>query len=102
MAALKYPEKMLFLTTLDNPFNPATEPEFWAQYDRDHGYYSYNLLARSLWTSDQLSESEQVEANNNAVLDVVDNDLTGKFIAVYETTRIKPIKIEELEKEAIS
>ena len=98
MAALKYPENQLFLTTLDNPFNPATEPEFWEQYDRDHGYYSYNLLCRYLWTSDQLSENEQVDAINNAVLDAVDADLTGKFVAVKETTKIKPIKKEELEK----
>ena len=95
---LLYPENMLFLTTLDNPFNPATQPEFWEQYDRDYGYYTYGLLDRYLWTSDELSESEQVEANNNAVLDAVDNDYTGKLIAVKETTKIKPIKKEDLEK----
>ena len=98
MADLKYPKNLLFLTTLDNPFNPATETQFWEEFDRDHGYYSYNLLCRFLWTSDQLSEEEQIEANNNAVLDAVDSDLTGKFIAVTETTKIKPIKTEELEK----
>ncbi len=93
---LNYPEGWLFLTTLDNPFNPATEHDFWLEYDRDHGYNTVNLNARYFYSSDELSEVEKLEANNNAVLDVVDNDLTGKYIAVKETTKIKPISIAAL------
>lgn len=94
---LKYPENWLFLTTLDNPFNPATENQYWLEYDRDHGYNTPNLKARYYYSSDELSEIEQIEANNDAVLDVVNNDLTGKYIAVKETTKIKPISIKALQ-----
>lgn len=94
---LKYPEGWLFLTTIDNPFNPATQHDYWSEYDRDHGYNTYNLKARYLWTSDELSEIERLEANNNAVLDAVDNDYTGKYIAVTENTVIKPVSIQALQ-----
>ena len=49
---LIYPEGWLFLTTLDNPFNPATEHDFWLEYDRDHGYNTVNLNARYFYSSD--------------------------------------------------
>ena len=91
-------EELLYLTTLDNPFNPATQNEYWKQYDEDHGYYSDNLLARYLYTSEELSESEQIYANNCAVRDVVDNDYTNKYIAVTKDTKIKPVPIEEIYK----
>lgn len=91
-------EEYLYLTTLDNPFHPATQAEYWRQYDWDHGYYSDSLLARYLYTSDELSESEQKYANNCAVRDVVDNDYTNKYIAVTKDTKIKPIPIEQIYK----
>ena len=86
---LQYPENMLFLTTIDNPFNPATEPEYWEQFDRDHGYNSYNLLARFYFSSPELSELDEIDANNAAVNAVVDGDVTDLYIAVKETTKIK-------------
>ena len=92
----EYPNSMLFLTTLDNPHNPATEHDEWSKWDRDYGHNSYNVLCRYLRTSEELSEIEQLEANNEAVKDAVDNDFTGLFIAVKKDTKIKPIKIEEL------
>lgn len=94
---LNYPENWLFLTTLDNPFNPATQNQFWLEYDRDHGYNTPSLQARYFWSSEELSEIERIEANNNSVLDVVNNDLTGKYIAVKETSVIKPISIKALQ-----
>lgn len=92
----KYPDEMLFLTTLDNPYNPATEHEQWLRYDMDYNHNTNNYLCRYLRTSEELSEIEQIEANNNAVNDAVNNDFTGLFIAVKQNTKIKPIKIEEL------
>lgn len=86
---LQYPENMLFLTTIDNPFNPATQPEFWEQFDRDHGYNSNNLLARFYFSSPELSELDEIDANNAAVNAVVDGDVTDLYIAVKETTKIK-------------
>ena len=86
---LQQPENMLFLTTIDNPFNPATQPEFWEQFDRDHGYNSNNLLARFYFSSPELSELDEIDANNAAVNAVVDGDVTDLYIAVKETTKIK-------------
>lgn len=88
----------LFITTIDNPFNPATESHLWEQFDRDHGYNSYAYACRFLFTSDELSKSEQIEAFNNAVRDAVDNDFTNRFIAVTKDTKIHPISVEEADK----
>ena len=92
-------EDWLYLTTLDNPFNPATQSALWEQYDRDYGYNTNNYLARFLYTSPELSESEQKWANNCAVRDAVENDFTGKYIAVTKDTKIKNIKIGDLIKQ---
>lgn len=87
----QFPEGWLFLTTLDNPFHPARETTFWTQFDRDHGYHTDNLFARYWLSSPELSEAEQVDANNQAVKEIVDSDLTGLYIAVKEDTIIRPI-----------
>lgn len=93
---LKIDDDWLYLTTLDNPYNPATQSELWQQYDNDYGYNTNNYLARFLFTSDELSESEQKWANNCAVIDAVENDFTGKYIAVTKDTNIKNIEIGNL------
>ena len=46
------------LTTVDNPYDPFTQPEAWYRFDEDKGYHSCSYLARIARTSDQLSDAE--------------------------------------------
>ena len=46
------------LTTVDNPYDPFTQPEAWYRFDEGKGYHSCSYLARIARTSDQLSDAE--------------------------------------------
>lgn len=72
--------KPLLLTTSDNPFNPFTQPVEWEAYDRDHGYYCKEYLARVAVVSPELSEDEYTNAVNEAVISIVEfNDRYGNI-----------------------
>ena len=62
----------MLLTTSDNPFNPFTQSSDWEAYDRDHGYYCTEYLARVAAVSPELSDEEYTKEVNNAVLSIVE------------------------------
>lgn len=45
------------LSTSDNPYNPLTEYDRWAAYDRQQGYNTEEYLARVTKTSHELGPS---------------------------------------------
>ena len=47
------------VTTTDNPFDWFEEPEEWDVWDRQHGYWTNNRLARLMATSDALGELDE-------------------------------------------
>lgn len=56
------------LTTTDNPFDPFTQYELWDSFDRQHGYFTMNLLMRVARTSPDLEDFEnerEIEAAVN-------------------------------------
>jgi uncharacterized Fe-S cluster-containing protein len=74
------------LTTVDNPFNPFTHFDEWRVWDESHGYHTLALQARVLVTSDELSESDQDVALENAIDEVVRENVSGmhKKVAMPE------------------
>lgn len=64
------------LTTVDNPFNPFKEFDQWLSYDESQGYYSNALLSRVATYSDELSESDQDLAIEQAINDIIKEDAT--------------------------
>ena len=75
------------LTTTDNPFDPLTDYDAWYNWDR-RLYDSNGLLARVTYTSDDLSELEQILAQEQGIEDIVTHNVSGvhkkvKF-GVYE------------------
>ena len=55
-----------FITTKDNPYNYFTQFEEWFNYDLLHGYHTLELGARTVHTSDELSEADQTIDFDNA------------------------------------
>ena len=53
--------KKVFLTTVDNPYDPDTQFTSWYLYDKQKGYDSCDYLARIARTSNQLSDEENVD-----------------------------------------
>lgn len=62
------------LTTVDNPYDPFTQPEAWYRFDEDKGYHSCSYLARIARTSDQLSDAENEKEMERAIDDIIKYD----------------------------
>lgn len=69
------------LTTTDNPFSPVTAYDEWLTWDLAH-YGSNALLARVTHTSPELSDSDQDEAIQDAIDEIVTENVSGVHIKV--------------------
>lgn len=81
------PKKLaVFLSTIDNPFDPHTQWQDWKRFDEDKGYYSSQYLARVVVTSDELSEKDYIASVEAAVDSICYLDPLGlyKKVVVYE------------------
>ena len=56
------------LTTIDNPFNPITQPDEWLNYDLNKGHNTYALIDRIAQFDESMSDDEQ-EAREQAAID---------------------------------
>lgn len=69
------------LSTSDNPYNPHTDWDEWYAWDQAR-YQSLSLLARVIKTSDELPQSLQDEAYDDAVNEIVTENVSGMHIRV--------------------
>lgn len=73
------------LTTIDNPFNPFTDYDRWDAWDRDAGYFTSAFLARIAITSSDLSEADQDLAIENAIDEIIKENVLGLYTRVSQT-----------------
>lgn len=69
------PEYML--TTYDNPFDPFTKWDEWYMWDLNAGYHTPGLLARVSYVSDETSEADQYLAIQQAIDEIVRENVSG-------------------------
>ena len=67
------------LTTVDNPFNPFDEFDKWYAYDLHQGYHTPGLLDRVIVTSDSLSQVDQSLAIEQAIDEIVKENVLGIY-----------------------
>lgn len=67
------------LTTVDNPFSPFDDYEAWFAFDTAHGYGTTAFLGRIAFSADELSEADQADAINQAIDEIVSENVTGMF-----------------------
>lgn len=65
------------LTTVDNPYDPFTQYDEWWAFDQSAGYYTNELLARIAITSSELSETDQDVAMEEAIDEIVRENVSG-------------------------
>lgn len=70
--------KKVYLTTVDNPYDPETQFTLWYLYDNQH-YQSCDYLSRIARTSEQLSDEEETEIIEEAIDEIIKND----FLDIY-------------------
>lgn len=74
------------LTTVDNPFSPFTQYDEWLVYDTRMGHHTNALLARVVKTSDEMSEPDQLVAIDNAMREIVRENVSGLHKMVQGTS----------------
>ena len=74
------------LTTVDNPYNPFTQFDEWYAFDEAAGYFTSGLLARIVRTSDDLSEADQSLAIEDAIDEIVRENVSGVHRKVSQST----------------
>lgn len=74
------------LTTVDNPYDPFTQFDEWYAYDESKGYHTTSLLARITRTSHELSEPDQSLAIEQAIDEIVFENVSGMHRKVQAST----------------
>jgi hypothetical protein len=69
------------LTTKDNPFSPITQYQEWQAWDFIR-YDSNGLLARVVRTSSELSDADQAQAIEDAIDEIIEQNVSGVHIKV--------------------
>jgi hypothetical protein len=67
------------LTTVDNPFDPFTQWDEWFAWDQRAGYHTSGFLARVSRMSDELSEADQHLALQQAIDEIVRENVLGVY-----------------------
>ena len=65
------------LTTVDNPYDPFTQFDEWYAFDVAAGYNTSAFLARIVKTSTELSEADQSLAIEEAIDEIVRENVSG-------------------------
>ena len=65
------------LTTVDNPFDPFTEFKPWYSFDLAAGYHTLALLGRIINTSHELSDTDELLANERAIDEILRENVSG-------------------------
>jgi len=78
------------LTTSDNPYNPFTEFDQWHSWDQAAGYNTAAYLARVVRTSDELSEADQSLALEQAIDEIVRENILGLYVKVRDPNSAHP------------
>lgn len=74
------------LTTIDNPFDPFTQYDEWYQMDERLGHHTTSFLARIVRSSDDLSDADQDAAIEQAIDEIVKENVSGLYRKVTVTT----------------
>ncbi len=82
-------EDYFMLTTVDNPFNPFTRFHEWLAYDANCGYDTPSFLARILQSSDEISDPDQRIAIDDAIDEILRENVSGLYRKVSKTSAIE-------------
>lgn len=82
------------LTTVDNPYNPYTEFDQWFNWDERAGYHTTAFLGRIVRTSPDLSPADYDKAVEDAIDEIVRENVQGNYRKVVVPDRA-PLEFQE-------
>lgn len=71
-----------WITTVDNPYNPAKQFDEWRAFDESHGYHSCSLLARVARTSEFFTDEVNQRIVEDAIDEIIEFDPTNTWAKV--------------------
>ena len=78
------------LTTVDNPHSPFENWDAWYRWDTHAGYHTSGLLARIAVVSDELSEKDFNLAIEQAIDEIVKENVSGMHKKVTKEIPVPP------------
>lgn len=72
------------LTTIDNPHDPFTSYDEWYEFDRNAGYHTPSFLARIAVVSDEVSDTDQANAIEEAIDEIINENVSGLYRKVQK------------------
>lgn len=82
------------LTTIDNPYDPFEQWFEWYAWDQREGYDSTGLLARTVKTSEELSEADQLYDVSKGIDFIIRHDPLNIYIKVSKEVDLEQIPFE--------
>lgn len=84
----------VMLSTIDNPYNPFDNFDQWYAYDelkarQENRPTCCGYLARVDASSDEVSEAEQRQTMNDIIDEIIELNLSGKFIKLTRAEAAK-------------
>ena len=84
----------VMLSTMDNPYNPFDNFEQWYAFDelkarQENRPTCCGYLARVDYSSDEVSEAEQIQTMNDIIDEILTLNLSGKFIKLTRSEAAK-------------
>ena len=76
------------ITTIDNPHDPIEDYPAWFNFDTRNGYNTASFLARLVKGSDDLGEAEYQRAIEEAIDEIIYENLLGLYKKVVVETSI--------------
>ena len=67
-------DRLVAITTFDNPFNPFTQFTEWLLFDKEKGYNTCEYLARIAKVEDNLSQQEYNRAVEQGIDSIIKTD----------------------------
>lgn len=67
-------DRLVAITTFDNPFSPFTQFTEWLLFDKEKGYNTCEYLARIAKVEDNLSQQEYNRAVEQAIDSIIKTD----------------------------
>lgn len=71
------------LTTVDNPYNPFSDPDRWRVWDQAKGYNTPQYLARITFNSEELTDELFEEEYQRAIDEILELNTLGIYTVAY-------------------
>lgn len=79
-------KREVYITTIDNPFDPFEDYVSWFLFDIEKGYYTSSKVGRLVRSTDNMTEKEEFEEIERVIDRLIEIDPLNIYIKVVRET----------------